>query len=268
MTKVSIGQAWEETSKLLASERRLLVPIALAFLVVPVTLGGLAAPNSAPTDPAPALSVITVVTLLLGLVGRLALSLLATGRQGKLADLIIRSGKRLIPLVVALAIVVVPLAAMFYGVDQLMPAPGSDPASVPAGQALTAAVLVFVLLALLLLAAARLILPVVPAAAVEDLGPIALLKRSWDISRGNFWRLLVVVMLVGIAALAFLFAAQAVVGSIATLSLGKPVAWSVSRLVVALASAVTQAVVVTVGSVLVARIYVQLAANHAKSPAA
>ena len=91
MTKVSIGQAWDETSKLLVSERRLLVPIALAFMFVPITLSGLAAPNALPSDPAKAFSVVAAVTFLLGLVGRLAVSLLATGRQGKLVDLIVRS---------------------------------------------------------------------------------------------------------------------------------------------------------------------------------
>lgn len=264
MTKLSIGQAWDETAKLLVSERRLLVPIALAFMFVPATLSALAAPNAAPTNPAPALSVMAVVTLLLGLLGRLAISLLATGRQGRLAELIVRSAKRLVSLVIALMIVVVPLAALFYGADQLLPNPGTDPASVPIGQALTGLTLMTALLVLTLLAAARLILPLVPAAAVEDVGPLALLKRAWQISRGNFWRLLAVVMLVGIAAIALLFATQSVVGSLATLAFGKPDPWSVSRLVVALASALAQTVVITVGSVLVARTYVQLAASDAK----
>ena len=259
MTKVSIGRAWDETSKLLFSERRLLVPIALAFMFVPVTLSGLAAPNALPSDPAKAFSVVAVITFLLGLVGRLAISLLATGRQGKLVDLIVRSVKRLPPLMIALAIVVVPLAALFVTASRFLPDAGTDPASVSLGQALIGLVLMTALLVLTLVAAARLILPLVPAAAIEDGGPVALLKRSWQISRGNFWRLLALVMLIGIAAITLLFAAQSVVGSIATLLIGKPDPWTVSRLVVALAAALVQTAVIAVGSVMVARTYVQLA---------
>jgi membrane-anchored glycerophosphoryl diester phosphodiesterase (GDPDase) len=111
-----------------------------------------------------------------------------------------------------------------------------------------------------LLAAARLILPIVPLTAIEDGGPVANLKHSWQISQGNFWRLLAVVLLTGLAAVTLLFATQSVVGSVATLLLGKPDPWTVSRLIVALAVAVVQTGVVTVASVLVARVYVQLAA--------
>ena len=263
MAKLSIGRAWDETTKLLVSERRLLVPIALAFLFLPVTLSALAAPNAPPKNPAEALSVVTGITLLLGLVGRLAISLLATGWHGRLVELLGRAAKRLLPLVIALAMVMIPLATLFVFAGRLLPPPGADPASIPLGQALLGLVLLIAMLVLTLVAAARLILPLVPVAAIEDGGPIALLKRSWQISRGHFWRLLALVMLIGIAAIVLLLAVQSVVGSVATLLIGKPDPWSVSRLVVALAAALVQTVVITVGSVVVARTYVQLAAPDA-----
>lgn len=260
MTKVSIGRAWDETARMLGSERRLMVPIALAFLFLPATLSVLAAPNPQPTNPASVVSPVAVVAVLLGLVGRLAISLLATGWQGKLGELIGRAGKRLLPLIVSLAIVLVPLAAMFVIAGRMLPEPGADPDSLPLGQALTGLALMVAVLVFTLLAAARLILPIVPLTAIEDGGPVANLKHSWQISQGNFWRLLAVVLLTGLAAVTLLFATQSVVGSVATLLLGKPDPWTVSRLIVALAVAVVQTGVVTVASVLVARVYVQLAA--------
>lgn len=263
MAKLSIGRAWDESAKLLVSERQLLVPIALAFLFLPVTLSALAAPSAPPKNPAEALSVVTGITLLLGLVGRLAISLLATGWHGRLVELLARAAKRLLPLVIALAMVLIPLATLFVFAGRLLPPPGADPASIPLGQALLGLVLLIAMLVLTLLAAARLILPLVPVAAIEDGGPIALLKRSWQISRGNFWRLLALAMLIGIAAIVLLVAVQSVVGSVATLLIGKPDPWSVSRLVVALAAALVQTAVITVGSVVVARTYVQLAAREA-----
>ncbi|MGI8931238.1 MAG: hypothetical protein ACR2FK_02495 [Sphingomicrobium sp.] len=263
MANLSIGRAWDETAKLLVSERRLLVPIALAFLFVPVTLNGLAAPDVQTAKPADALSAVALVALLLGLVGRLAISLLATGKQGQLVELIARAAKRLLPLVVALAIVMIPLAALFVAAGRLLPDQGADPGSVPIGQALLGLVLMIALLIMTLLAAARLLLPLVPVAAIEDGGPITLLKRSWQLSRGHFWRLLALVLLIGIAGIILLVAVQSVVGSIATLAIGKPEPWTVSRLMVAVAGGLVQSAVITVGSVLVARTYVQLSASQA-----
>lgn len=263
MAGLSIGRAWDEASRLLVSQRRLLVPIALAFLFVPSALSGLAAPSARGTSPGDAVSVVSLIAVLLGFVGQLAINLVAIGRKGQLGELLKRAARRLLPLIAALLIVAAPIALLFLGAGKLLPAPGASPASVPLGQAALGLALLIALLVLVLIAGARLIFPLVPTAAAEDGGPIALLKRSWQLSRGHFWKLLALVMLVGIASLVLLGAVQSVVGSIATLALGKPDPWSVSRLVVALAGALVQSVVATVGSVLSARVYIQLAATKA-----
>lgn len=261
MAGLSIGRAWEEASTLLVRERRLLVPIALAFLFVPAALSGLAAPDVRSAKPEDTVSAVSLVAVLLGFVGQLVICMVATGRTGRLGELLTRALRRALPLLGALLLVAGPIAALFIVSGKLLPGPGATPASVAPGQALLGLVLLTALLVVLLIAGARLIFPLVPTAATEEGGPIALIKRSWQLSRGNFWKLLGLVMLVGIASLVLLGAVQAVVGSVATLALGKPEPWSVSRLMVALAGGLAQSVVATVGSVLSARVYVQLAAS-------
>ncbi|HEX8413047.1 MAG TPA: glycerophosphoryl diester phosphodiesterase membrane domain-containing protein, partial [Sphingomicrobium sp.] len=100
-----------------------------------------------------------------------------------------------------------------------------------------------------------------PAIAVgEKLGPVALLKRSWSLTKGSYWRLLAFVMLLLIFTIVLMAAAGALGGILGSLaSEGQVQALSLGALLLALTVAAASGVLSLVGSVMVAHIYGQLA---------
>ena len=83
-------------------------------------------------------------------------------------------------------------------------------------------------------------------------------SRSWALTKGAFWRLLVLALLLGILAVVLDLAVTAVVGSIATLAAGEARAFNLSALIVALAGGLVGAIVSTVSAAMVGRVYAQL----------
>ena len=53
-----------------------------------------------------------------------------------------------------------------------------------------------------------------PVASAEDVGPVAILKRSWQLSSGSWWRLLAFLLLFGIGAICLIWAIDSVAGLI------------------------------------------------------
>jgi hypothetical protein len=99
----------------------------------------------------------------------------------------------------------------------------------------------------------------IPVAAAESGGSIQLLRRSWQLARRHYLRLLAFVLIVFFGIALVLLAGQFVFGSLVALALGPPRAGSVSALVLELIVAVIQAAFTIVGAVMLARIYLQLA---------
>ena len=99
-----------------------------------------------------------------------------------------------------------------------------------------------------------------PVASAEPVGPVALIKRSWQLTAGHFWRLFGFLVLFFVAGMIVIFAIEAVVGIVSRLMTGPTVEpMSVSALIVALVRAVLNAALITVLAVMLARIYFQLA---------
>lgn len=101
----------------------------------------------------------------------------------------------------------------------------------------------------------------IPVAAAEEGGPIRLFSRSWQLGREAYLRLLafIVVVFVGIAIATF--AAQFLLGSVLVLTLGRPVAGSLSALLLGVGLGIVQAAFTLVSAVTLARIYVQLSGH-------
>ena len=51
-----------------------------------------------------------------------------------------------------------------------------------------------------------------PVASIEPVGPVALIKRSWQLTAGHFWRLFGFLVLFFVAGMIVIFAIEAVVG--------------------------------------------------------
>jgi uncharacterized membrane protein len=98
-----------------------------------------------------------------------------------------------------------------------------------------------------------------PVAAAEDVGPIAILRRSWQISSGNYWKLLGFLLLFILAYLVVSMAIGFVLGTLVVLAAGRPEPGTIAFLIILLLNAVVGAIVTMFFTATLARIYAQLA---------
>lgn len=261
MSSLSIGRAWDETRHILARDGRLMTSISLALILVPQALAGVIAPppNLSGAEPPAWMPLITILVLLAGIIGQIAIIRLALGPAASVGDAINHGMRRVLPALAALilfgaglALVLTPLFMLIAGTDALQAIVAGR--SSPRGGG---ALLLVMLLIVLISARFQLMLPV---ATAEPGGPVHVLKRSWAITAGHYWKLLGFIALVLLTAIIVLLTAQLLGGLIARLTLGEVQPFTLSALVVALIAAAAQTVVTTVLSALLARIYAQLAA--------
>ena len=268
MASLSISRAWDETKAVLARDGRLIWTVALALLFLPQVFANIISPPANLTNvPAPkAAGLIVLAALLIGMVGQLAIVRLAVGPATSVADAIRHGGRRFpsalaafIIFLFAMALILVPLI-MALGLTPMIMNPASPPPPNALGKILVLVLVAFFLSVKFLL--------VTPVASSEDAGPIAILKRSWALTGGNYLRLLGFVLLVTIAALVVVITAQ-IVGSLAAKLIADTVnPLSAGALVLALFTAGAQAALSAVFTVMLARIYVQVASHgaHASVP--
>ena len=105
-----------------------------------------------------------------------------------------------------------------------------------------------------------------PIASAEDIGPIAILRRSWALTAGHWWALFGFVAMFLVGVLVVLFAVNSAVGTVVRLALGNVEPMSAAALVIALVQALVSAAISTLFSLMLARIYLQLAgkSDHAE----
>jgi len=108
-----------------------------------------------------------------------------------------------------------------------------------------------------------------PVASAEHVGPIAILRRSWDLTAGHWWQLFGFVFMILVSALILLIAVGSAIGVIINLLFGPIDPMSAAALVLALVQSLVSAVITTLFAVMLARIYLQLsgaAGAHASVP--
>ena len=248
---VSIGTAWSEAAAFVRREKKLLAPLVLALMVVPAAVAQLVQPTNPFADPdgfKPWMAV-AVIALVAGVVGQMAVSRLAMGWHGPLGEAIKLALKRLptafaamILFFLCIALVLIPTIVVLTLV----------------GGATSAGKLANLVTLLVVFGAAPRIL-LAPAIAMDErLGPWGLVKATWRATRGQYWRLLGFFLLFLAASLILAMAAGSVVGTLATVALGKPEPMSVSRLIIALVGGLVQGVVATIYAAMIGRIVAQL----------
>ena len=169
--------------------------------------------------------------------------------------------KRLLPvigavilLLIAVFIVAVPLMLLLGGLGALEAAEtGTMPRS------LGLAILIILVLALLI---GPKFLMIMPVATAEAGGPLHILKRSWSLAGGHYFRLLGFIMLILVAAIVIVLVTQFVGGSILLAIFGELSPLSVGALLYALLFGAFQAGFGAVISIMLARIYVQLSSGE------
>jgi hypothetical protein len=251
---VSIGTAYSEAAAFVRREKRLIAPLVLALLVLPVTLAQLVQPANPFAGGADSRTWfgIAAIAFLIGLVGQMAISGLAMAPNRSPGEAI-GTALRRAPAVFAgflifglcVSLVLIPLIV----VDMMVTGVGKEAGASPFLQSLSI---------LLAFAAVPKVL-VMPAIAMEERsGPWRLLKRSWNATRGQYWRLLGFFLLFLIASQILVRATTAVVGTFATLLIGAPHPLSVAQLLVALVVGLVQGIAGALYAAMLGRIAVQL----------
>lgn len=253
MSKVSISRAWEESTKVLGHDGRLLVPVALALFVLPGLVIDLAVPDAAPgkLPPAGLWMPLVALALFVSLVGQLAVIRLAMGPHLTVAEAI-RHGARRLPVYLG-AVLIWMLPFVFAGA-----ALSSQIAATPASPRPAATLGMLVVVIFMLFLAVRLILTSAVASA-ESANPLLVLRRSWFLTKGNWWRLFGFFVMFMIGAVSLFWAIEAVFGVLANMILSANDRYSLGWLLVRIVSQLVSAMISVVFFVMLARIYLQLA---------
>jgi hypothetical protein len=266
MATLSITTAWNETVQFVRREGRLLFPISFMLSALPLALLQALSPEPPSPDalPEPGIWLALVpIWLLASLIANLAISLLALRPGTAVGEALARGAARLPVLFGAyLLLTVAAMAAMFVimtVVVVLLPgALTAAEAGQPTSQLGVALLLVtMILLPLLLYCGARLTV-VTPAGAAEQQGPVGLIRRSWQLTRGHAGKLVGFLLLFFVGASIAQFALQAVTGVLFTLLFGAPEPGSLSALLVIIVLAGFNTVLTAYLASMLARIYAQL----------
>ena len=262
MASLSISQAWEETKARIAADGRLMTVVAAALIALPTLVSGVVSPQSPGAEASLLTAIVVLISSLLAIVGQLAIIRLAIGPGVSVGEAIGHGARRMpiyviagITLALILFVAAIPLGLLLIALG----IPLDRDAIAGSGVALLV-ICLFVALALFL---GTRMLMTSPVASEESSGPIAILRRSWELTAGNFWRLfgfLIIFFIgAGIAALAVSWA----FGFVALALLGPVEPMTASALVLALGEAIASAAITVVLGVMLARIYLQLAGRGA-----
>jgi hypothetical protein len=200
---------------------------------------------------------IIVIVFVFTITGSLAISALALGRETIVGRAIAHAFRRMPSmlaaslLVAVVAVVILTAVALLLGIDMAeLRAP--TPATL---RRFFLAILLFLIIALPLWVRLMMMTPV---AAAETAGPLAIISRSWALTRGHFWKLLGFVLLLAIVVIVISVVVSAVGGILVTLAAGRPEPGGLSWLLMLLVNAVFNAALTVVFTTMVARIYAQL----------
>ena len=251
MKRLSLSKAWDDCRQAVARDGRLMAIVALALIALPGTVQALVTPN-APAGQLPepgAWVAVALVATLLGIVGQLAILRLVAVRGTSVGEAIAHGARRLITLVAAVLLWLLPLALLMVLLGESL-TDGRPSAGAAIGVIILFCAIVFALVRML-------ILPAVISA--EPVGPIAAIRRSWALTAGSWWRLFAFLMLFLIAALCVLLAVELVIGAFVAATFGDNEPMSLSRLIIALVSQAVTSVLLVFYLAMVGKIYEQLA---------
>jgi hypothetical protein len=259
VAKLSISQAWDESRAVLARDGKLIGTVALALFVLPGIVLDLAMPEAPAGQfpPAGPWMAVAVVAILISLLGQLAIIRLAMGPHLTVGEAIAHGARRLLPYVAAVMIWALPLIL----VVALVYASAADDPEHPSAAAALGLIVVAVIGIYL---AVRFIL-ISAVASAEAAGPIAVLQRSWNISNGNWWRLLGFLLAFAVGAMVLLWAVGMIAGLLAQLAFGSIDRASPGGLIVITIAQLISAIVSLVFFVMCARLYSQADRSEAQA---
>ncbi|MGE5564135.1 MAG: glycerophosphoryl diester phosphodiesterase membrane domain-containing protein [Bacillota bacterium] len=253
--KLSLSRAWEETTAVLARDGRLFLAVALALFVLPGLVLDVSMPTMSPGQlpPAGAWIGIAIVALVIWLIGQLSVIRLAMEPHVSVGEAIARGAKRVLPYILSGFLWLIPILVIGSVLSAVLQLNQQHP-SVAAALALIVLTVAAVFLTVRLMLSS-------PVAAAEEAGPVRILHRSWDLTRGNWWRLFAFVVLFWIGALCLVWAVDAVAGLLVRLVAEDAGPRSLGGLLVSIVSQLISALLSVVCFVMLARMYVQLSGS-------
>ena len=255
----SISRAWDETKVRIANDGRLIAVVAAALLLLPQALVAVVAPPAELSGVSPSgwVNLLVLVAALLGIIGQLAIIRLSQVPATSVGEAITHGTKRFLPVLgavillsIAVFLVTLLLMLLFGGM--------ADVASIEAGEMPRSVLLAVFFIMVLGLIIGPKFLMIMPVASAERGGPLHILKRSWSLSNGHYFRLLAFLLLILVAAVVVILCTQFVAGALLMALFGQLSPLSIGALVYALLFAVAQAAFAVVISIMLARLYVQL----------
>lgn len=268
MSSLSIGNAWDEAKAALQANRKLIVPVALGLVLLPAVVVSMVEPQVPPGEQPPVGSwmLVALAMVFVMLIGQLAIVLLVNGWPGSVGEAIGRAARRMPILLLALLSYLLPVIFVFSVMLAILGLGTGGSGEVDWTGFSAAGWLVLLLCLVALVYVSVRLMPLTPVVAIEPVGPIAALKRSYGLTSGHFWRLFGFLMMLAIGFLVVAVTVGAVFGALVTLVAGPPEPWSLSLLLIALAAGLVQAGFVMVYLGMLARIYAQLNAGQASVP--
>lgn len=258
MRRLSISAAWEETRAILARDGGLLVTVALALVALPSVLSSLVNPSGMNAMASPMWAdLVTFICSVVALAGQLALVRLAIGPSITVGAAIGHGLRRMPIYFVAVLILLFGLFVIAIPIVFALGAMGVPLNTRPLPMSMPVVLGSLLFFAIIFFFAVRLLMSS-PVASAEDVGPIAILKRSWRLTAGNWWPLFGFLVIFLIGAIILLMAVGSAVGAVVVLLLGQPQPMSAAALIIALVQSLFSALVTTLFAVMLARIYVQL----------
>jgi hypothetical protein len=251
MPKLSLSQAWEETRAVLARDGRLFVAVALALFVLPGVVLDVVVPETRNNElpAAGAWVIVAIIAALVSLAGQIAVIRLSMQPHMTVGEAIVHGARRLLAYIAAVLIWVVPIlvvGSILYAALKNNP---EHPSAAIGFGLIALSVVGFFLAVRMILASA--------VASAEPIGPIAIVRRSWDLTRGNWWRLFAFLLLFAIGAVCLLWAVDSVFGLLARVTLGDLGPLTLASLAVGIVSQLISAVLSVLFFVMLARIYLQ-----------
>jgi hypothetical protein len=258
MAGLSISRAWDETKQVIARDGSLLTTIALALFVLPGVISETVAPAAKPGELPPLgyWTIVSAIALMVALVGQLSVIRLAMGSRLTVGEAIGHGAKRAPAYLAATLIWLLPFTFVAFLLAQRVV--GETPSA-------GAALVLLVLLPVLIFFAIRMLMSSSVASA-ETVGPVGILRRSWELTRGHWWRLFAFFLIFLTGALVGLAAAGMMVNILAKLIFGSVDPITVGALLVALVTQIISAAISVLLMVMLARIYAQLAGGEAGVP--
>jgi hypothetical protein len=271
--KLSISRAWDEASTFIRAEAGPLFLIAFGLMALPGIImqalmprlaAGFVTTPGTPPDPSqmlaamPAFFLMLVPVLLLSMWGNLTINVLALRREAVIGRAFGLAARRLLPLLGATLLLMLAAIVIF------LPLAGGFVAAARGGRLGLVALGVLVVWLLFIFVGVRLMLMTAVAAA-EPVGPIGMIRRSWRLTAGHFWKLLGFLLLMIVLFVVIAIVVGAVGGLLIMALAGPPTPGSLGSVLVMLISGLVQSALLVPLAVLLARIYAQLAGDDPAS---